>query len=149
MSAEVLTLYTFESSFWLKLLFLIAVLSLAIFLFNALMRKLLSVKRPKAFSHNHLNDTHKRIDWSIRILFIFLMLIGVFVNASRFEEESYFFLQPYVLLVVLVFITETIRTVLERKYAKNPNAYLYTVSQMVFAFILIIVVLSTDFFGIF
>ncbi|WP_416144095.1 DUF4181 domain-containing protein [Planococcus koreensis] len=142
-------LYAFESSFWLKLLFLIAVLSLAIFLFNALMRKLLNVERPKAFSHNHVNDAHKKIDWSIRILFIFLMLIGGFINASRFEEEPYLFLQPYFLLFVLIFITETIRAVMERKYAKNPNAYLYTVSQLVFAMLLVIVVFSTDFFGIF
>jgi hypothetical protein len=128
---------------------LIAVLSLAMFLFNALMRKLLKVERPKAFSHNHVNDTHKKIDWSIRILFIFLMLIGGFINATRLDEETYLFLETWFLLFVLVFITETIRAVMERKYAKNPNAYLYTVSQMVFATLLVIVVFSTDFFGIF
>ena len=142
-------LYAFESAFWLKLLFLIAVLSLSIFLFNALMRKLLNVERPKAFSHNHVNDAHSKIDWSIRILFIFLMLIGFFINASRVEEEPYLFLQPYFLLFVMIFITETVRAVMERKYAKNPNAYLYTVSQMIFATLLVIVVFSTDFFGIF
>lgn len=142
-------LYAFESSFWLKLLFLIAVLSLAIFLFNALMRKLLKVERPKAFSYNHVNDTHKKIDWSIRILFIFLMLVGGFINATRLDEETYLFLETWFLLFVLVFITETIRAVMERKYAKNPNAYLYTVSQMVFAMLLVIFVFSTDFFGIF
>lgn len=142
-------LYAFESSFWLKLLFLIAVMSLAMFLFNALMRKLLKVERPKAFSHNHVNDAHSKIDWSIRILFIFLMLIGGFINATKLDQEPYLFLETWFLLFVLVFITETVRAVMERKYAKNPNAYLYTISQMVFATLLVIVVFSTDFFGIF
>ena len=142
-------MYAFESSFWLKLLLLIVVLSAAMFLFNTLIRKWLGVEKPKLFSHNHVNRTHEKIDWGIRIFFIALMLVGGFINATRLDGETYLFLETWFLLFAMVLATETIRAVMEREYAENPKAYLSTLLQLAFAMILVIVVFATDFFGVF
>lgn len=112
------------------------------------MRRWLGVEKRKAFSHNHVNDKHKKIDWSIRLFFIAMMVIGGFINVTIIPREPYLFLQPWFLLFVLIFITETVRAVMEKRYAKNPNAYIFTVYQLVFTLILLILLYTTDFFGI-
>lgn len=141
-------MYVVEPSFWLRLILVLTVFIGLTTLFNAIIRKWLKVEKPKAFSHNHVNDRHKKIDWTLRIFFIVLMIIGASVNAGRIGQEPYLFLQPWVLLFVLVFTSEIIRAVMERKYAENPNAYLSTIYQSAFILVLLIVLFSTGFFGI-
>lgn len=141
-------MYGIESMFWLKLLFLLTVFSVLMISFNAIMRRWLGVEKRKAFSHNHVNDKHKKIDWSIRLIFIAIMVIGGFINVTMIPREPYLFLQPWFLFFVLIFVTETVRAVMERRYAKNPNAYVFTVFQLVFTMILLILIFTTDFFGI-
>lgn len=142
-------MYGVEPSFWLKLLLLLTVFVGLITAFNVIMRKWLGVEKPKAFSHNHVNEKHEKIDWSIRIFFIAMMVIGGFINVDRIPQEPYLLLQPWFLLLVLVFVTEIVRAVMERKYAKNPNAYIYTISQLIFILVFLTLFYATDFFGIF
>lgn len=125
-----------------------AVFCTILFLFNAIIRKWLGVEKPKAFSHNHVNAKHSKIDWSIRGVFIVLILIGSFVNATRLPQDAYWFLQPWVLLFALIAATEIVRAVMEKKYAKHPKAYLFTVFQLGFMLILIVSLFATNFFGI-
>lgn len=141
-------MYGIESSFWLKLMLVLGVYCALMFLFNAIIQKWLGVERPKAFSHNHVNAKHSKIDWSIRGVFIVLILIGAFVNATRLPQDTYWFLQPWVLLFALIAISEIARAVMEKKYAKNPKAYLFTLFQLSFMLILIVSLFATDFFGI-
>lgn len=140
-------MYGVESSFWLDLLLIIVIFLVITAVFNAIMRKWLGVEKPKAFSHNPVNDKHKKIDWTIRVFGITVMIIGYFINVSRLPQEPYWILEPWFILLVLIFVTEIVRAIMERKYAKNPNAYIYTISQMVFLLIFIISLFATDFFG--
>lgn len=141
-------MYGVEASFWLKLLLLASVYFVLITSFNTIMRRWLGVEKRKAFSHNHINDKHRKIDWTIRIIFIVVMVTGGFVNAAMIPREPYQFLQPWFLLVVLVFLSEIIRAVMEKRYAKNPNAYIFTICQSAFILALVILLFATDFFGI-
>lgn len=142
-------MYAGEPAFWLKLLLLLTVFVRLMTAFNVIMRKWLRVEKPKAFSPTPVNDQHNKIDWSIRIFFIGAMVLGYFINVERIPQESYLLLQPWFLLIVLVFVTEIVRAVMERKYAKNPNAYIYTISQLIFILVFLILFYATDFFGIF
>lgn len=142
-------MYEVEPAFWLHLLLLLTILFVLMALFNAILRRWLGVEKPKAFSHNHVNNQHKKIDWSIRIFFMALIVLGFFINVPRLPDESYLFLEPWFLLFGLVFITEIIRAIMEKKYAENPNAYIYTIGQLVFILALLILLFTTDFFGIF
>ncbi|AIY04991.1 hypothetical protein Plano_1026 [Planococcus sp. PAMC 21323] len=142
-------MYGGEATFWLNLFLLLTVFVVLMTVFNALLRRWLGVEKPRAFSHNHVNDQHKKIDWSIRIFFIAVMVLGFFINIPRLPDESYLFLEPWFLLFGLVFITEIVRALMERKYAKNPNAYIYTISQLVFILVILTLLFTTDFLGFF
>ncbi|PKH09747.1 DUF4181 domain-containing protein [Planomicrobium sp. MB-3u-38] len=142
-------MYEVEPFFWLKLLLLLTICFLLITIFNAILRRWLGVEKAKVFSHNYVNDKHKKIDWNLRLLFIIMIVLGGFINIVLIPGEAYFFLQPWFLLFGLVFTSEIIRAVMERRYAKNPNAYIFTICQSAFMLVLLIVVFATDFFGIF
>ena len=140
-------MYGVESSFLLTLFLIISIFLVILAVFNSIIRKWLKVEKPKAFSNNHVNDKHKKIDWSIRIFGITVMVVGFFVNVTRLPQEPYLLLEPWFLLLVFLFATEIVRAVMERKYAKNPNAYIYTISQLVFLLVFLISLFTTDFFG--
>ncbi|PIJ98734.1 DUF4181 domain-containing protein [Lysinibacillus sphaericus] len=55
------------------------VLVLVISIFGFVIRKLLGVERKKWFSYNHLNERHKKLDWSVRIFFISLFFLVQFI----------------------------------------------------------------------
>lgn len=63
---------------FLKLVLVLSVFGLLLFLINKLLRTWLNVEKKKVFSYNHVNDKHKKIDWTIRIIFIFILFIGFF-----------------------------------------------------------------------
>lgn len=68
--------YGVESSFWLKLFLLLVIVGLLLFSFNAIMRKALKVEKRRPILHNHLNPLHRKIDWTIRIIFIIAIIVG-------------------------------------------------------------------------
>jgi len=140
--------YGIEPIFWLKLIFLIVILSLLFFIFNSVMRRWLKVDKKKFFSTlNHLNDKHKKVDWTIRIIFISFMIVGFYFNSTRDYTERIWFLEPWYLLFGLTILSEAVRAFMEWKYADNKNAYLFTLSQLVFGMIVVISILTTNFFG--
>ncbi|WP_281864782.1 DUF4181 domain-containing protein [Planomicrobium okeanokoites] len=142
-------MYEVKPFFWLKLFLLLTVCFLLITVFNAILRRWLGVEKAKMFSHNYVNDKHKKIDWNLRIFFIVMMIVCTFINILLIPGGSYFFLQPWFLLFVLIFTSEIIRAVMERRYAKNPNSYIFTICQSAFLLIMVILLFATDFFGIF
>ena len=145
----VMFIYGGDSSFWLKLFLLLLMIGLLMFLFNTITRKLLKVKKRKAFSYNYLNGLHKKIDWTIRIIFVVAIIVGGLINASRLPMNPILFLEPYFLVFALIFITEIITAVMEWKYEENRNAYIFTILQLVFIAILLLSIYITDAFGIF
>lgn len=145
----IMFIYGSESSFWLKLFLLLAIMGLSIFSFNTFTRKILKVKKKKAFSYNHLNDLHKKIDWTFRITFAIAMFVGVIINTSRLPLDPILFLEPYFLLIMLVFSTEIVTAVMEWKYAENRNAYIFTILQLIFIAILLFSIYITGAFGLF
>lgn len=142
-------MYDIETIFWIKLVFLLGVISLLSITFNSIMRRRLKVEKKKFFSHNHVNDKHKKTDWVIRIVFIAFMVLGFFINATLYYPERIWFLEPWAFLFGLTILSETVRAFMEWKYPNNKNAYIFTLSQLVFGMILVISILTTNFFGMF
>ncbi|QEY20776.1 DUF4181 domain-containing protein [Psychrobacillus sp. AK 1817] len=141
-------MYGIEPIFWLKLIFLIVILSLLFIVFGSVMRRWLKVEKKKFFSHNHVNEKHKKMDWTIRIVFIAFIILGSFINATLDFSERIWFLEPWYLLFGLTILSETVRALMEWKYADNKNSYIFTLSQLVFGMILVISILTTNFWGI-
>lgn len=141
-------MYGNDSSLLLDLLLVLVPFFLLIFLFNGIVRKWLKVEKRKLFSHSYVNDHHKKVDWLFRGIFIVLLIIGGIVNISRIPHEPVLFLESWFLLLALVTATEIVRAVMEKRYAENPKAYVFTISQLIFLLILVASLLMTDFWGI-
>lgn len=120
-------MFLFPEGFWVKMLIFIVVTIVSIILFNAMMRKLLNVEKRKFFSYNFVNDLHKKGEWTIRISFIIILIfIGIIYQNSLFISIT----------LITLFISLTIfRAIIEKKYAENPKAYLYTLSETGFALV--------------
>lgn len=140
-------MYGFGPNFWLELFLILAIFGLLLFLFNTIMIKLLRVKRKKFFSYHHINHQHKIIDWTIRITFIFLLFIGFSFNITRDLSERLWFLEVHSLIFLFLIVSEFARAYMEWKYVENRNAYLFTLSQLAFIIFLLLLLLTTDFFG--
>ncbi|MGD6833906.1 DUF4181 domain-containing protein [Sutcliffiella halmapala] len=140
--------YGMEPILWLKLLLVLCVFGVVLYFFNSMMRKLLKVEKKKFFSYNHINENHKKIDWTIRIIFVGSILVGYFLNVQNDLSQGYWFLEPYFLLFLFIILSEIATAIMEWKYAKNKNAYLYTIFQLLFIVTFILIMFSTDFFGI-
>lgn len=138
-------MYGIEESFWLKLILLVAIVFLLVFLFEGIMRRMLNVEKKKRFSYNHVNQKHKKIDWIIRITTMIALLSSYVIDiVMRVPLNSIWFIQPWFILFLFIFISETVTAVMERKYVDNPNAYKLTISVMLFSLLLLSLVVITS-----
>lgn len=133
---------------WLDLLLLLAIVMLLFLLFNAVMRKWLQVEKKKLFSYNHINEKHKKMDWTIRVVFLVVLLLGNFINFTTEPMEWFWFFETWFLLIVFIVVSETVRAVMEWKYAVNKKDYIFTISQLIFGVLLILTVIQTNFWGL-
>lgn len=140
--------YGLEEDFWWRLLFVIAIFSLLLFAFSTVTRKWWKVKRDKILTNTYVNERHRKIDRLIRGLFIFSILVEAVLPSTRVLSERYWFLQPWSIALCFLLIAETVRAFMQYKYAENQNAYKVTISNTVFAMILYLILLTTDFWGL-
>lgn len=129
-----------------SLILISAIFGLVLFFMNKFLRKWLNVEKKEFFSNHFVNEKHKKIDWTIRISFIVLILFVFFINVSGNPLQHIWFLQPYILLFGLVIVTELVRIVMEKRYAANKNDYIFTAVQLVVISLFLLAVFSTDFF---
>ncbi|QXE02083.1 DUF4181 domain-containing protein [Terribacillus sp. DMT04] len=140
--------YGIEPDFWIRFFLLLAAILLLLISFHALMRKWFRVERSKFFSYNHVNAKHKKIDWILRITTIVMILLFTPVVMMTGIDNLNLFIYPSSILIIFIIVSELVRTVMERKYAKNPNAYKVTLSQLIFLCLLLLTLYTTDFWGL-
>lgn len=132
-------------NFFTSLILILSIFGLVLFIMNKFLRKWLNVEKKEFFSNHFVNKKHKKMDWTIRITFIVVMLVGFFFNVSEDPSKHIWFLQPYILLFGLIFVTELVRIVMEKRYAANKNDYIFTSVQLVVISLFLIAMFSTDF----
>ncbi|WP_175989467.1 DUF4181 domain-containing protein [Bacillus sp. Marseille-Q1617] len=142
-------MYGTEPASWLTFVLILSNITIVLFLYNKGIRKLLKVERKKFWSDHHVNDTHKKIDRIINAVFIMLMVIVIFSSAENDPAEGIWLLKPYILPFIFLIVSEAVRACMEKKYAENKNDYLFTISQLVFTSVLLVVLIGTDFGGLF
>lgn len=140
-------MYGIELNFWQELFLLLTIVLLLLVSFNALMRKLLKVEKKNFFSYDHVNEEHSKIDWTIRIIFIVILLLRYFVDTTGDPMDSIWFLEPWYIMMVFIVVTEVARATKEYKYAENRNAYKLTISQLVFIVVIFLTLYWSNFLG--
>ncbi|QHJ69124.1 DUF4181 domain-containing protein [Planococcus halotolerans] len=137
-----------DPDFWWKWMLMMATVILSVIVFNAIMRKLLNVERQKFFSYNHINEKHKKVDWTIRISTVVVLLLGFAINSTRNPTDWFWFFQPWNILLLFLISSQTAKAIMERKYAENRNRYKVTIGETVFILALFVSLYLTDFWGI-
>ncbi|WP_019375630.1 DUF4181 domain-containing protein [Virgibacillus halodenitrificans] len=128
-----------EFDWWKFILFMILI---GLFLagIDRLMRKVFKVEKRKSFSHNHLNEQHKKWDWTLRIVFFSLMSVSFFIYVNR-DMSEFWYLAPWTFIFLLIFLSEGLRAFMEWKYASNRKQYMYTISMIGVYIIFLVAVL--------
>ncbi|MGB8001975.1 MAG: DUF4181 domain-containing protein [Anaerobacillus sp.] len=85
----------------------------------------------------------------MRLTTIVSLLLGFIITIISDTQDWYWFLQPWFLLLISIFVSETVDAIMERKYSENPNAYKLTISQIIFYLILFFILFKTDFFAMY
>ncbi|WP_400246636.1 DUF4181 domain-containing protein [Niallia sp. JL1B1071] len=125
-------MFGLEGIFWLKLLILLFVFLIASNIFDLVARKILKLERRKFFSYNHINKVHERIDWGIRIAFMFILFTAFVINYAY----NLWYLQPYFVLLLFITISGLTRALIELKYLENRKEALFTILQLGFLLLL-------------
>ncbi|KOP69728.1 hypothetical protein AMS59_22695 [Lysinibacillus sp. FJAT-14745] len=130
------------------MLFLI-MLVLVVSTFGFVIRKLLGVERKKWFSYNHLNERHKKLDWSVRIIFTILVLISSYYMIYNDPVSIPLYFKTWFILIVFFITSEMLRAFMEWKYAENKKDFVATIAEMMFMISIVFLTITTDFFGLF
>lgn len=133
-------MYGVEPIFWMKVIVVVAVMAILSVVFNTVMRKYLKIEKRKAFSYDHVSEKHKKIDWIIRISFV-IILITTHFFITRNLIESIWYLETWVLLLVYIVVSEIVRAFMQWKYAENRKEYIFTISQLIFLLIIMLLMM--------
>jgi len=57
--------------------------------------------------------------------------------------------EPQYLVLIFIVLTESVSAYMEWKHIKNRNVYIYTLSLLIFNTTLLLIIIYTDFFGLF
>lgn len=125
---------------WITLVFYILIM----FVFNTIVRflwrYLFRIKKEKKsfFSHNHVNELHKKIDGAFRITFMFILIV---VNTIVIIED--YPIQIYIYTLILYAVLDCmVRGFFEYKYSQNPKQSILTISDGIFFSISILIIFN-------
>ena len=141
-------LNTITFDFGTLILFLL-VLLLIISIFGFVIRKLLGVERKKCFSYNYFNERHKKLDLSVRIIFMILVLISSYYRNYNDPVEIAWYYEIWFIIIVFLVASEMLLAFMEWKYAENKRAFVATIVEMMFMISIVFLAIKTDFFGLF
>jgi len=130
------------------ILFLI-VLLLIISIFGFVIRKLLGVERKKWFSYDYVNEIHKKLDLSVRIIYLSLVLISSYYKFNYDNVGIAWYYELWFIIIVFLVTSEMLRAFMEWKYAENKKDAIATIAEMMFMISIVFLTIKTDFFGLF
>ncbi|WP_112180009.1 DUF4181 domain-containing protein [Paraliobacillus zengyii] len=99
---------------------------------NIWLRKKLEVRKKDWFSYNHVNKLHKWLDWSLRLVMVFVLPISYFIPFTV-ETNEYAGL-PFIILMVYFILDGLLRTFMEWKYYPGRKDYIVTLVNTIVLF---------------
>ena len=125
---------------WITLVFYILIMFVFHIIVRFLWRYLFRIKKEKKsfFSHNHVNESHKKIDGAFRITFMFILIV---VNTIVIIED--YPIQIYIYTLILYTVLDCmVRGFFEYKYSQNPKQSILTISDGIFFSISILILFN-------
>ncbi|WP_153723166.1 DUF4181 domain-containing protein [Sporosarcina cascadiensis] len=129
---------------WMKAGLVAALTFLGMFIAQTLMRKIFDIERryEDASSDNHINQSYRKIDKILRDYSIVIVFIVLVAGIVYFEES---FNLVLIVAFILVSVRMLVKAFFEWKYSAYPKQAILTLSEMAVLFIMVIMILQTNF----
>ncbi|WP_438297903.1 DUF4181 domain-containing protein [Sporosarcina sp. FA15] len=114
--------------FWIELIKILSVVILLVGVIPAVFRYRMGASKKKWFSYNHINEFHKKVDWTLRIVFAISLIISGILFIS----------QPFITYIVLGFFTLTqigVQAYIEWRFSDNKKDFQVSLIQLTLTFI--------------
>lgn len=119
---------------WTELILLLIAFVMLTWMFNAVMRRILSVEKRKMFSRDYINSTHERGEKVIRILSVIGLLASSYISPAGM-------LAVYV--GVLFWVIDTLyRIFIELIFVEEKKEAFYTLSELTFSLTMAITIFN-------
>ena len=127
---------------WIKFALIVGIVFVCIFIAKLLFRKIFKIKK-EFFSHNHINELHKKVDKGLKLFSTVTMGLLLGVMWFYFEVFSYLFFIAIIFFAVLDYL---VRAFFEWKYTQYPKQSILTLTEMFLILIAAVVVFQFNFF---
>jgi hypothetical protein len=131
----------FVSAIKLIMLFIVIIVIIAAAKF--ILRKVFNINKvkKKAFAYNHINSTHRKVDWAVRLTALTVYLI--LMNQLFYHDFS---VNLFILVMTLLFTSENfVRAFFEWRFSADPKQAILSLAEGV---ILITIVLGVIQFNV-
>lgn len=108
--------YIIPPGFWMKFMLVMIVVIFLVVVIPAVVRHKVGADKKKVFSHNHINECHKKGDWTLRIIFI----ITFIVSALFFIDNP---LILFIMTFIFLLIQQGFQVYAEWKFSSNRKNY--------------------------
>lgn len=114
--------------FWVELIIILLVVILLVGVIPAVFRYKMGTSKKKWFSYNHINEFHKKVDWTFRIIF----LISLMISAILFNS------QPFITYIIFGFFILTqigVQAYIEWRFSDNRKDFQVSLIQLTLTFV--------------
>lgn len=125
----------------------VVVVIVVFYLIEKVTRKWLGVDSKVAFVVRSVNGKHRKIDWTLRAIFMVgLLFLAIMITSEKYQPYLWFYIFSSYLLVTNV-ILELVRAFMQKRYSEEKNEYIVTLIQLALFICLAVTTLTTNFFG--
>lgn len=115
--------YGMLPGFWTEFIIIILIIILLVGIIPAVFRYKMRADKKKWFSYNHINKLHKKIDWTLRIVY----MISLIVSAIFFYTKP---LLISIILAVFVLSQISVQAFIEWKFSENRKNFKVSLIQL-------------------
>ncbi|WP_088006856.1 DUF4181 domain-containing protein [Indiicoccus explosivorum] len=117
--------YSLPEQIWLDLFLFVAGSFLLIWLFNAVMRKWLGIRKMRVFKMHYVNETHRKWDFRLRMGYLGLFLLVLLVTLALRLYIPWFVLG----LIPLYAMQTVLQAYLEWKHGEGRTQAIYEAAE--------------------
>ncbi|MFD1928920.1 DUF4181 domain-containing protein [Sporosarcina siberiensis] len=116
------------SGFWIELLIILLIIILLVGIIPAIFRYRMGAKKRKWFSYNQVNKLHKKVDLTLRIVFvIFFITFAILFNIHPFST--------YIMIGLFVLTQIGVQAYMEWRFSDNRKDFQVSLIQLTLAFV--------------
>jgi hypothetical protein len=128
------------SGFKFIMLFIVIILIIAASKF--ILRKVFNINKvkKKAFSYHHINSTHRKVDWAVRLTALAVYLI--LMNRLFYHDLS---INLFLFFMTLIFTSDNfVRAYFEWKFSADPKQSILSIAEGVILITIVLGIIQFD-----